>query len=141
MDLGALGRASFLCRLVSPTRFKSYIYILRLFKLTIYTHNHTQTHTKQQQLEDEATPYDAIIIGSGLAGISLLAEAVAQGYKRVMILEQKVRHTSYACTCKLRLKKKCEGEREGKEKLGNREDTLLVLGSPSTKTPQPAPQR
>lgn len=93
MDLDALGRASFLCRLVSPTRFKSYIYTYS----DSQTHHITthKTHTKQQQLEDEATPYDAIIIGSGLAGISLLAEAVAQGYKRVMILEQKVRHRPY----------------------------------------------
>jgi hypothetical protein len=89
--LGQLGHP-FCCRLASPTlRFK-----LTCINSASQTHHiltHTHKHTKQQQLEDEATPYDAIIIGSGLAGISLLAEAVAQGYKRVIILEQKVRHT------------------------------------------------
>ena len=42
-----------------------------------------------QRLEDDSLPYDAVIIGAGLAGVSLLAEAVKQGYKRVIVLERK----------------------------------------------------
>jgi ribulose 1,5-bisphosphate synthetase/thiazole synthase len=43
----------------------------------------------QQRLEDDSLPYDAVIIGAGLAGVTLLAEAVKHGYKRVIVLERK----------------------------------------------------
>lgn len=50
---------------------------------------HSSTTPNKQSLNDDSLPYDAVIIGAGLAGISLLAEAVKQGYKRVIILERK----------------------------------------------------
>ncbi|KAM3570708.1 hypothetical protein VYU27_007232 [Nannochloropsis oceanica] len=48
-----------------------------------------RVQNEAESLNDDSLPYDAVIIGAGLAGISLLAEAVKQGYKRVIILERK----------------------------------------------------
>ena len=43
----------------------------------------------QEAAEDDRLPYDAVIVGAGIQGILSLAEAVKQGFKRVIIVEKK----------------------------------------------------
>lgn len=43
----------------------------------------------QEAALDDSLPYDAVIVGAGIQGILLLAEAVKHGYKRVIIVEKK----------------------------------------------------
>jgi UDP-galactopyranose mutase len=43
----------------------------------------------QEDAKEATKVYDAILIGAGMAGVFLTAEAVNQDYKNILVLEKK----------------------------------------------------